>query len=124
MRRRSRAVNAGRGGASIVPKWAPRVTGRGREAWCRWDERGRADHSVGWANGREVGEDLVGRPLVSGVGLHERALRIDDRRAQVMRDVSRVLLLTRDRHAEPGRELVDFVPVAGEKGPARPVGTE
>ena len=38
----------------------------------------------------EVGDDLVGRPLVAGVDLHQLAVGVDDRRPQVVRDVARV----------------------------------
>ena len=48
----------------------------------------------------EIGEHLVGRPLVAGVDLHQLAVGVDDRRAQVVRDVARVV---RSRARSPRR---------------------
>ena len=58
-------------------------------------------------------------PLVAGVHLDQPAFGIDDRRPQVVRDVDGIGERPADRDAEPGRELIDVVAIAGQEGPPR-----
>ena len=72
----------------------------------------------------QIGNDLLRLPIDPFVDSHEAPLAIDHGRAKGVSDVPRIGQIAVDGQPEPGREMVDFVAVAGHEAPGARIGAQ